>query len=246
MTFETSDRPSLDEAYAIATNTSDLTLHPDRTCSATHLIAAGLLGNRMGSALVHLRGDWDGLGKLRKATEAEIVARAKELPKVKGKLDVKRARGEKDAAHRAAMRHRAHSLPGWVPALSIMVEWAVARRVDLDLLSPALYHWLVPTCAVCEGRGQIKMEDAPVLGKQCHACNGLRLTIRSSQADRVDSWLRGCVGKAKRERGGLMRGEGEVAPMADRLRVVSTEEEMTQEEAQRVAAAFADSMGKRR
>lgn len=238
------NRPNLDEQYLSATNSSDLTLNPDRTCAATHLIAAGLLGNRMGAALAHLRGDWDGLGKLRKATEAEIMARAAELPKAKGKIDVKRARGEMVVAHARAMRVRAHSLPGWRPALTIMAEWARLREVDFDLLSPALYHWLVPSCAVCEGRGAIQIPDTPALGKQCHACNGTGKTMRSSQAERVDRWLKGCAGKAKADRSGLLNGRLDSDDLAER----TANRRQPAAEDERGAAAVAEvarlSMGK--
>lgn len=240
------DRAGLDEQYIVATNSSDLTLNPDRVCSATHLIAAGLLGNRMGAALVHLRSEWDAADKPRKMTEGEIVLRAGAMPKRHGKPDVKRARTEALIGYAVAMRHRAHRLAGWLPALSIMAEWAQLRGVDVDLLSPSLYHYLNPTCPVCDGHGVRKIPDAPSLSaKQCHHCDGAGTWPRPHGAERVHNWLRGCVGKAKRERGDLMRGEGEVAPMADRLRREGGPEEEA-EEAARTAAHFRDSMGRGR
>jgi hypothetical protein len=206
MYADNNDRPGLDEQYIVATNTSDLTLNPDRVDSATHLIAAGLLGNRMGQALVFLRAEWDAAEKPRKATEDEILARAGDLPKRKGKVDVKRARTELLVGYSVAMRHRAHKLVGWLPALGIMAEWAALRRVDMDLISPALYHWLAPTCPVCDGLGHRKMDDAPVLGKECHHCNGSGKWPKPLGADRVHDWLGKCVGKAKSERSGLLHG----------------------------------------
>ena len=202
--LDTNERPDLDERYIGATNSSDLRLNYDATCDATHLIAAGLIGNRMGAALIHLRAEWDAADKPRKATDAEIAARAGELPKRKGKADLKRARGEMVVAHAVAMRHRAHAMRGWLPALSIMAEWATSRGLDVDLLSPALYHWLSPRCPVCDGLGARRMEDAPVLGKTCHACNGSGMWPKPLGADRIHDWLASCVAKARRERGNML------------------------------------------
>lgn len=202
------ERPGLDEQYLVATNTSDLTLNPDRVCAATHLIAAGLLGNRMGEALIHLRAEWDAADKPRKMTEAEIAARAVELPRRHGKPDVKRARTEALVGYAAGMRNRARQMRGWLPAMLLMREWADARQVDLDLLSPALYHFLNPTCPVCDGHGLRKVPDAPALSaKQCHHCNGSGVWPRPLGAERIHDWLRGCVGRAKQDRRKLLRGE---------------------------------------
>jgi hypothetical protein len=211
MTYQTSDRPSSEELYILATNASDLTLNPDRTCAATHLIAAGLLGNRMGAALVHLRSEWDGAAKPRKATEEEITFRAELLLSIlgvghKGKPDVKRARGEALVMHATAMRHRAHQLVGWTRAMALLIEWAEQREVDRNLLSPALYHWLAPQCPVCDGLGKLRMPDAPTLGKDCHHCAGTGKWPRPLGAQQVGDWLASCAAKAKRERSALVRG----------------------------------------
>jgi hypothetical protein len=200
------DRPSLEEQYLLATSTSDLTLNPDRVCSATHLIAAGLTSNAMGEALAHLRSEWQTAAKPRKATEGEILVKAATLPKHKGKLDVKRARGVLLVEYSAAMRRRAHQLRGWTPAMRILLQWAVERNVDPDLLSPALYHWLAPGCPVCDGLGKRRLPDAPTLGEDCHACAGSGQWPRPLGAHVVHDWLARCIGKAKHDRGALVRG----------------------------------------
>lgn len=211
MLADTNDRPGLEEQYLLATSTSDLTLNPDRTCAATHLIAAGLTGNRMGEALTHLRSEWATADKPRKATEAEILARAAALPKAKGKPDVKRARTVLLVEYSAAMRRRAHQLRGWATAMGLLRAWAEARTVDPDLLSPALYHWLAPGCPVCDGLGKRRLPDAPALGKDCHHCAGTGKWPRPLGAHVVHDWLASCSGKAKRDRGALVRG----APVSD-------------------------------
>jgi hypothetical protein len=200
------DRPGIEEQYLLATSTSDLTLNPDRVCAATHLIAAGLVGNRMGEVLTHLQSEWATADKPRKATEAQVLERAGKLPKAKGKLDAKRARTVLLVEYAAATRKRAHQLRGWPQAMWLLREWAAARNVDTDLLAPALYYHLNPTCPVCDGRGKHKLPDAPALGKDCHACAGTGKWPRPLGAHQVDDWLRRCLGHAKADRGALVRG----------------------------------------
>lgn len=243
--FESTDPPpGLDERYISATNASNLTLDPDHIGPVDHLIAAGLIGNRMGIALNHLLGEWGSAGKPPKWTEAEIQARAEELPVRKGKPDLKRARAEATVTYAQGLRRVYLRLPGRADALAIMLEWAHLRSVDPDLLSPALYHYLNPTCPVCDGLGHLRMQDAPVLGKQCHHCHGAGTWPRPADAHRVSYWLKGCAGKAKAQRGGLLHGEHEVTPMADRLRRPVGRDD-TPEDVEWIAAVFRASMARK-
>lgn len=202
------DRPSLEEQYLLATSTSDLTLNPDRVCAATHLIAAGLVGNRMGEALTHLQDEWSRADLPHKATDAEIAAEADKLPKHKGKPDLKRARAVLLASRARAMREKARALHSWKPAMHLLIRWSVERNVDQALLSPALYHWLAPACPVCDGRKKRTLPDSPVLSKEdCHACAGTGTWPRPLGAQRVQDWLQACIGKAKGDRGRVLSGE---------------------------------------
>jgi hypothetical protein len=90
------------------------------------------------------------------------------------------------------------------------------------------------------------MDDAPVLGKQCHYCNGSGTWPRPLGAERIHDWLKGCVGKAKGERAGLMYGRIDSDDLKERTankRPPAAEEEG---DAAAVAAHFRDAMGKRR
>jgi len=239
---DTSDKPGLDEQYINATNASDLTVDPDRVTAADHLIAAGLVSNRLGSILIHLIGEWTAADKPPKWTEDAAVFRAELLFSVlgrghKGKPDVKRARAEVTMDYARALRQVYLRLPSRPAALSLMAEWAARRSVDPNLLSLALYHHLNPTCPVCDGLGQLKMKDAPVLGKQCYACNGAGTYPVPLGADRVKNWLKGCAGKASAQRGVLMYKGDEITPIAERMRG-EIEPEQTPEEAAKVAAWF--------
>lgn len=242
--------PGLDEQYLTAKNTSDLTLNPDGVCAATHMIAAGLLGNRMGEALANLRTEWDGKPRPRKWTEEEIAAHAKTLPKRKDKPDMKRARGEARLAYTMALRRHMEGLQARHAALRLMLEWAQIREADPEVLAPALQHWLHPNCPVCDGLGETKAPDAPVLLKKCSHCNGAGKWPTPPGAGRVLDWLKGCVGKAKGERASHLHGEIDCVDLQDekarrKKRWLEThpEPELSDEERAAIAAQFV--LGKR-
>lgn len=216
MLADTNDRPGLDEQYIAATNTSDLTLDPDHRCAADHLIAAALGGNRMGDALNHLRSEWDTVQKPPKWTDDDVAARAALLPKSKGKPNLKMARAQIIVEYAAALRAVYMRLIGRALCMEILAEWAALRSVDPDLLSPALYHYLNPLCPVCDGRGKLRHPDAPVLGKDCHHCAGSGRWPRPLGAERVESFLKGCVGKTKRNRANMLHGEIDLVDLAER------------------------------
>jgi hypothetical protein len=253
--LDTNDRPGLDEQYLVATNTSNLTLNPDRTCAATHLIAAALADNRMAAALTHLGGEWAGADKPRKLTEPEISARAvtfayhlakeRKVPVKSVKPDFRRARTEALLAYDTGLRHRAHSLSGWIPTMILLREWALLRGVDLGLLSPALFHHLSPACPVCDGRGHRLLPDAPVLGKQCHHCSGSGIRPRALGSHRIHDWFKGCIGKAKADRSGLINERIDAADLRERTasRKGPAEEWIDEEGDSAAAEHFRKSMG---
>lgn len=238
-------KPGLEERYISATMASDLTVDAHRIGAVDHLIAAGLVGNRMGAALGRLLAEWGRIAKPPKRTESDIAARAQELPDKKGRADMKRARAEATVSYARDMRAAYLRIPGRADALAIMLEWAQLRSVDPDLLSPALYHWLSPTCLVCDGLGHLRMPDAPVLGKQCHHCHGSGSWPRPQGAHRVAEWLTSCAGKAKSQRAGLLHGNHEITPMAERMKKPAQQDESA-EDAERIAAVFRESMGRKR
>lgn len=250
MYADTHDRPGLDELYLLATNASDLTVDADRTTAADHLIAAGLVGNRMGSILIHLIGEWMAADKPPRPSEYDIALRAELLWCALGvghkkKPDLKRTRAELMNAHARAMRAVYFSLPSRMDALAIMADWARWKGVDVDLLSPALYRHLDPACPVCEGRGKMVMADAPVLGKECHACGGTGIYPQALGAHRIRDWLKDCAGRARAQRGGIVRGRvtsDDVTPLADRLRGPVEADDAPEEQA-RVAEHFRRSLG---
>ena len=195
---DTQDRPGLEERHLTATNTSDMTVEDGRSRQSDVILAAGMVKNRLGLALIHLRAEWDRTDKPHKRTPAEIAKRAAEIPDKKGKPDVRRATVEALVAHAAAMRHRAATLSGRSMVMGLLTEWATFYGVDHDLLSPALFHWLAPLCPACDGHGKYRMPDSPILSKKtCNHCGGTGTWPRPLGAERIHEHMKKCIGRAK-------------------------------------------------
>ena len=236
----------LDEQYIAATNASDLTLDPDHLCAVDHLIAAAIGGNRMGDALNHLRAEWGAAPKPAKWTEADVIARAEQLPKRKKKLDLNMARGQLIVEYATSMRAVYMRLAGRAKCMEILLEWAVRRDIDPDLLSPSLYHWLAPACPVCDGLGKRCRPGTPVLDKDCPHCAGTGKWPRPLGADRVEAFLKGCVGKAKSHRGEVLHGEIDLQDLAERKEAAKQVAPEDERGASAVAEVARLSMGSRR
>jgi hypothetical protein len=171
------------------------------------ILAAGMVKNQLGHALIHLRAEWDRTDKPRKRTPAEIAKRAAELPDKKGRPDVRRATVEAMVWHAGAMRERASKLAGRNLVLGLLRDWAKECEVDEDLLSPALFHWLAPKCPVCDGHGKFRMPDAPALGRQnCKHCGGHGTWPRPLGAEQIHSHIKSCIGRVKGGMSGKLRG----------------------------------------
>jgi hypothetical protein len=199
------DRPTLEERYATASSTSDLTVDTHHS-GADVILAAAMSHSWLGMALVHLRSEWDGCAKPPKRTEAQIEARAKELRDKHGKPDARRAKIEAMVWHATAMRERAAKLRGRAVVLGLLTEWALIRGIDVDLISPALFHWLSPTCNACDGLGKIRRPDAPVLGQQCNHCQGSGSWLRPAGSGPIHEHIADCLGKAKSGMAGKLLG----------------------------------------
>lgn len=233
--------PGLDEQYIAATVASDLTLRAHRRGAADHLIAAGLVGNRMGAVLKHLRAEWDLAAKPAPWTDADVTERAEIVLTKKGKPDMSRARAQIIMEYATGMQQAYMRLPTRMDALAIMADWAHRRSWDPDLLSPALYHHLAPTCPVCHGLKQLRRDDAPVLGKQCYYCAGEGTRAKPLESHRVLNWLKSCEGAERGERRAVLHEEftaDEWKEMRERRLAGPVTPDDSPEDTARIAAAF--------
>jgi hypothetical protein len=205
------ERRSIEESYATASLTSDMTafggMVPEghRTGNSNIILAAGLTKARLGMSLIALRAEWDRCEKPPKRTDAQIEARASELKDKKGRPDVRRAKAEAIVWHARMLRERAMKLRGRSAVLGLLTDWALLRGVDVDLVSPALFHWLSPRCPACDGLGKMRLPDAPALGKQCTHCHGTGTWARPLGASVIHEHIADAIGKAKAGMAGKLR-----------------------------------------
>lgn len=137
------DARTVDEAYAVAGNASDLTVKADHRSDADVLIACGWAPGLLGSALLRLHGEWDGTAKPKKLTETDarlLYGALKTLPKVI------------DAVGQWAAK-RGYSEP-------------------YELAGGVVAYWLDDGCNACQGRGFDVIPGTPTLGAACKRCGG--------------------------------------------------------------------------
>lgn len=206
---DTAERAGIEEKHLAAANTSDLTIAPNRRGQGDIILAAGLAarGNQLGHALIHLRAEWDRADKPAKRSAAEIAKRAAEIPDKKGRPDVRRAGVEALVWHASAMRHRASVLSGRSLVMGLLSDWAALRGVDPDLLSPALFHWLSPTCPACSGIGKTPVLYGKEQSKEaCRHCRGEGVWPRPLGAETVHDHIKSCLGKARGQMSAALYG----------------------------------------
>lgn len=209
MAMADTERPTIEERHLSATNTSDLTIDPQRRGKGDVILAAGLAasGNQLGHALMHLRAEWDRCDKPAKRSAAWISKRAVEVPDKKGRPDVRRAWNEAMVWHATAMRQRAMKLTGRSVVIGLLQEWAALRGIDPDLLSPAVFHWLAPACPACDGVGKRPVLYGHEQSKEdCQHCRGSRVWPRPLGAEVIHNHLKKCLLKAMSETGRALYG----------------------------------------
>ena len=200
MYTDTNERPGIEERLLTACTSSDMTLALDRRSPADIHIAAGLAGknNQLGMALVHLESEWHRCDKPPKWTAEAIEKRSRQLKDKKGRPDVKRATVEALVWHAGAMRERAMKLTGRSVVIGLLKDFALMRGIDVDLISPALFHWLAPSCPACAGLGKVKAIDAPSLtDKKCPHGQGAGTWPRPLGAQAIHDHIKSCLGAAK-------------------------------------------------
>jgi hypothetical protein len=198
--------PCIEERYLAATNTSTLLVELDRRSPGDIVIAAGWSHNQLGLALLHLRGQWDRCDKPRKRTPAEIALRALAFKDKKGRPDLRRATIEAMVWHASAMRERAMKLSGRSVVVGYLTDWAQESGVDVDLISPALFHWLSPTCPACDGHGKKQVPYGEEPSKEnCQHCRGAKEWPRPLGAQAIHDLMKTCIGSAKGRMAGAMR-----------------------------------------
>lgn len=137
------DVRTVDEAYAVAGNASDLTVKADHRSDADVLIASGWTPGLLGGVLMRLHSEWDGAAKKRHMDETEAFLLFSQLKTLLRAVDGVAAWAER----------KGHKEPR-------------------TLANAVLIYWLHDNCQPCLGRGHEVIHGSPVLGRQCRKCGG--------------------------------------------------------------------------
>lgn len=172
-----SDCITTEERYVSATHSSNLRCETGEDAplgDTAILIAAGWSPSRIGSAMLRLHSEYDGVSHPRRMTQAAIDAYAATLT---GTPKDKAAQAQQDAHtwhmhEQAIMLGRMKSLPAVREQLTI-----VADRYNMDnparIASAVLLHWLQDVCPECHGVQREVIKDTPSLSAvACPACHG--------------------------------------------------------------------------
>lgn len=145
----TTEKPTIDETYSRAGNTSDLTVDPEARGAADVLIAAGMVGlspsKSLGMALMRLHSEYDGAARLRDGATA---------------IDV------------ALLAARLRQLPGVVGMVTERASVWGMEQPGAKALAVVLW-WLDKRCKRCTGRLYERIPGSPGLSNiRCRSCNG--------------------------------------------------------------------------
>lgn len=139
------DKPTIDETYSRAGNTSDLTVEARQRGAGDVMIAAGWSDSRIGSALLRLQSEAD--GAQRKANATDMMLIAGRLAGLKPLVTVLAARA---------------------------LLWAEPPSRPETLAREVLLWWLDQTCKLCHGRRWVVIPGAPALSnRNCPRCHAI-------------------------------------------------------------------------
>ncbi|HWT21654.1 MAG TPA: hypothetical protein VN280_22355 [Variovorax sp.] len=223
MTTETEMPPTVDERLAVAANTSDMTLTPERQGVAIMLIAAAKTPRVVGRHLISLYGEWDGCAKPRKLLEQEVTAIRKSLPAAKPPLVLSQKlmeawpekefkRRQKRAEEIAAEWYESQRLHAFGRLKSFKrVRTGLIEILGAKIDSPevkvggVLAWWLDSACPKCNGTGQLAIAGngrqslRPCPSRHRGGCDatGQRALPHGLDGRLIEATILECIGKAR-------------------------------------------------
>lgn len=167
------DRPSVAERYATATEAHSLRVSATRAGPADVLIASGMTGKGLGASLMRLRAEFDTIrGLVRGTANNSLTERALILMQMRTLPEVRRKLG--DLAQSQALKTR-----------------FMGTHRDLMLLTGRVLDvYLDPLCHHCDGRGSTgggrhEQTGPPVLCKPCGGSGARRGALGRNQDERA-------------------------------------------------------------
>ena len=196
---DTTDRPTMEEAYVTASASNNLRLDKDRPGAVNMLIAAGvasrgdLKGNRpLGGALQRLLTEWEQVAKPHRMPVRSVKDLLEVLPLINtgtrqdrsGKMvptmvrDRDGARVERQRQQQASdqlyaqeLLQIAQRLPSRVLVRESLFGLALSWGCERadDLVAEAIVYWLASKCRTCRGTGAVQAGDKV---RTCGDCGG--------------------------------------------------------------------------
>jgi hypothetical protein len=210
-------KPTIDERYTSATNTSTMKMETERSMPIDVLTAAGWSQSRIGAAVLRLHSEFDAVEKPIRPTPARIAALVgtsqsviKDLKADRDKQGRLTQAGARSYAH-AWYRHevgillgRLKTLPALRELLALQCEKEWGWEEPRDKSVAVLIWWLDQTCPHCNGLKFQKVEGAPALShKPCRrppdGCGGTGLARApyGQEGMRLANWIDQCVQLAR-------------------------------------------------
>ncbi len=188
------DRPNIEEQYTSATHASSLVVDSDRSGSADKLIAAAWSKSRLGSALLRLHSEADGMPEPVRIHDRGVeliaaeIARERNVFENRGIVDLSKRKapvvrdsdmaaarlqaGEWYLQEQALRLQRLKTLPFVRDELTM---WAALSDIPQprEVVAGALQWWLGHSCHVCHGqRWEVFAGTGRLSQQPCQACEG--------------------------------------------------------------------------
>lgn len=179
----TTKSPTIDERFASATNSRDLSLDARVIGDADYLIAAGWSDTRLGMALMRLRSEWDSAARQYttapcRPTRSQVhklalANTAQGVPPGREDFDQARSTLEKEfEARNAEIIRPLKTLPAARYFLTFRAALDGAKDSE-TLAAQILLHWLSPRCPACMGRKiELKPWTDELNETPCSHCHG--------------------------------------------------------------------------
>lgn len=210
--YDSNDKPTIEESYQTAGNTSDLTVEADKRGAGDVLIAAGWSESRIGMALLRLHSEWDGCQKPPRPTREGIAAlvgtHQAALPGEDPPEGKPKPLSPSQAVHYATTWHaqavaaqlaRLASLPSAREQVTIRaLRWNMPDAQTKA--AGTIRYWLDQTCRTCHGLKWQLIPGAPALsGRPCRHCggSGIASTPHGQDGRKLANFIDDCVSRAR-------------------------------------------------
>lgn len=225
--MNTDTATTVDERLARASNTSDLTVTPDRQGDGFMLIAAAKTPRVVGRHLIALHGEWDGCAKPRRMMEHDITALRKTLPAGAPPLVLAPKHLDTWADNELKRRQRQAEViaNGWYEQerMTSVARLKSLERVKVGLLDVlgakienpepkvlgVLAWWLDAVCPKCGGTGQLavagngRQASRPCPSRHRGGCDatGQRPLPHGHDGRIIESAILECISRARQHIG---------------------------------------------